>query len=248
MRHLIKYGLILSFTLSTPAYSLNPVEGFYFGILGQISHAPNTQLNFTLDQPYSGTVELGPVGGGAGAAIGYKIYNVRLEGEFLFNFNNYGELQLGPCTLVSPTVVSPKGVCPAFIADNGLGFKGDVMGFYGLFNVIYDFLLWSDPNITYYPYLGFGLGAATIRNNAIIENNKYASVGVTPVSFNQTVTNSGFAAQGIFGIGAYLDDFTTIGLDYRYVSTFGSNQSSSNNHFGISTLNFTATFALERDK
>ncbi|KTD06678.1 hypothetical protein Lgra_2516 [Legionella gratiana] len=246
MKQIIKFGFILSL-ISKSAFSLEPVQGFYFGLLGQISHAPNTDLSFTINNvPYSGEVTLGPIGGGVGTSIGYKIQNFRLEGEFLYNINNYGEFQIGTCTLISPTVVGPEGICPAYIEDNGLGFNGNTMGFYGLFNVFYDFMP-SDPDKYFVPYLGLGLGGAIIRNQGNIESTKYS--GVDPaITFTSNNSQGGFALQGIVGFNYYLDDFTTLGLDFRYVSAMisNNNNNSSNSQFGISTINLVFNFALEK--
>ena len=249
MKRIIKFGVILGLLLSSKAFSINPVQGWYFGLLGQISHAPNDSITtttngFTIN---GGNINLSPVGGGAGTSIGYKINMFRVEGEFLFNINNYGELHLGPCTLVSPNVVSPQGTCPAFIEDNGLAFNGNKMGFYGLVNAFYDFTS-SDPNVRFVPYLGVGFGGALIRNHALFTNSKYAPDASISISTSVDSNNGSFALQGIVGFYYYLDDFTTMGLDYRYVSALSSNSggTSSISQFGINTLNVTFTFALEK--
>lgn len=249
MKQIIKFGFILSL-ISNNAFCAQPVEGFYFGLVGEISHAPNPQLGFTIDGvPFTGQITLGPVGGGFATSIGYKIQNFRLEGEFLYNINNYGELEVGSCTLVSPTVLGPQGTCPAFVVENGLGFNGSTMGFYGLFNAFYDFTS-SDPNVNFVPYLGLGLGAAIIRNQGNIESNQYS--GINPaITFTSNSSQSGFALQGIVGFYYYLDDFTTLGLDFRYVSTMNGNNNNNNNNssssqYGISTINLVFNFALEK--
>lgn len=256
MRQLIKLGFIFGVTVSSSVFSVEPVQGLYLGLLGEISHAtPNPSLNFTINQvSFSGPgqISLSPIGGGGGFSIGYRMNRVRLEGEFLFNINNYGELQVGSCTLVSPNVVSPQGVCPSAISNStgvGLGFNGNAIGLYGLFNVFYDFLS-NDTNVNFYPYVGLGLGGAIIKNTANFETNNFSTT-TTPVSFSASTSNNGFAAQGIIGIGYYMDDFATIGLDLRYTSTFKSNSGSSSsgtNNFGIGSINITGTFALEKTK
>ncbi len=247
MRLLIKAGFLLGLTISTSAYTADPVEGFYFGVLGGISHSPNTQLNFTINNTaYNGEVTLEPVGGGGGFSLGYKINRFRLEGEFFFNINNYDTLRVNSCTLVSPNVLSPEGTCPAFITDNGLGFKGSTMDFYGLFNVFYDFLS-SDPNVNFFPYVGLGLGGAIVKNNGQVQNNKFFADGYTPIVVSKGFSNSGFAGQGIVGISSYVDDFTTLGVDFRYLSTFNSgNGNRVNTPNWVATINFTANFALDK--
>jgi opacity protein-like surface antigen len=249
MRQITRFGFILGLIISNGAFSSEPVQGIYLGLLGQISHAPNTNVTFTLDQPYSGQIELGPIGGGGGIALGYRIQNFRIEGEFLFNYNAYGELHVGDCTLVSPNVFSPQGNCSAYVENNALGFNGSTMGFYGLVNAYYDFIS-SDPSKNYFPYIGLGLGGVLLKNEALFETNKQsASEGVPVVSYTFNSNNTAIAVQGIAGFAAHLDDFTTLGLDLRYVSAIrigSANNHNTDTQYGIGTLNFTATFALDK--
>lgn len=254
MKQLIKFGFIVGLTISSPVFSADPVQGLYVGVLAGISHASNPQLNFSVDQAsYNPTITLGPVGGGGGFSLGYKVNRFRLEGEFLFNINNYSEAKLGSCTLISPTVLGPQGTCPDFIEDNGLGFKGNTTGLYGLFNVFFDFLS-TDTNVNFVPYVGFGVGGAMIRNKIQIQNNQYFDSGATPISLETTVSKNGIAGQGIIGFSYYLDDFATIGMDFRYLTTVKSNSSNntissnSNSQFGVATINFTGNFALDKSK
>ncbi|KTC90930.1 outer membrane beta-barrel protein [Fluoribacter dumoffii] len=256
MRQMIKFGFILGLVASSNAFSADPVEGLYLGLLGQLSHAPNTNFNFNLNgTTYDGSLKLSVVGGGVGTSLGYKIKNFRLEGEFLFNINNYGSLTVGSCTLISPSVLGPNGTCPTEIEESGLGFNGYTMGFYGLFNTFYDFLS-SDPNVNFVPYLGVGLGGALLKNHALFHsNNQCISLNSCSPIISETFDSSsnGFAIQGIVGFSYYLDDFTTLGLDFRYLSTVNFNKNNSttssnsnNGNYGIGTINLTANFALEK--
>ncbi|HHF7365656.1 TPA: outer membrane beta-barrel protein [Legionella bozemanae] len=257
MRQIIKFGFILGLMASSNAFSSDPVEGLYLNLLGQISHASSPDINFTINNVASlGSIQLGPVGGGMGTALGYKIKNFRVEGEFLFNINNYGSLKSGSCTLISPKVLGPEGVCPDTFVQTGLGFNGNVIGLYGLVNAYYDFQFTNDSgdNSNFVPYLGAGFGGAMIRHHASFQsNNQCITLGTCAPIINESfnTSNTGFAAQGIVGFYYYLDDFTTLGLDFRYVSTlnFNKNNTSSNavdDTFGISTINITANFALTK--
>lgn len=260
MRQMIKFGFILGLAATSNAFCADPVQGIYLGLLGQLSYAPNTNLGVTLPDgnTYNGSVKLSVIGGGGGASLGYKIKNFRLEGEFLFNLNNYGSFNTGSCTLISPDVLGPNGNCSAFIEQTGLGFNGYTAGIYGLFNTFYDFLS-SDPNVNFVPYLGLGLGGAIIKNHALFHsNNQCISLGTCSPIVSQTVdtSNNGFAIQGIVGFNYYLDDFTTLGLDFRYLSTVNFNKNNTNslvtttnsnsNNYGIGTINITANFALQK--
>ena len=253
MKQLIKLGFIFGSFVSNSIFAADPVQGFYFGLLAGLSYTPNLQLSLTLDQQTYNNSQITHqlIGGGGGFSIGYKIERVRLEGEFLFNYNSYNELKIGSCTLISPNVVGPQGVCPAYIEDNGIGFKGNTMGFYGLFNVFFDFLS-SDPNVNLVPYIGAGVGIGSIQNTAQLQNNVIIFNGYVPFYTSVSGSNTNPAVQGIIGLNYYLDDYTTIGVDFRYLSTFNfssttsSSSSFSNSAFGISTLNLTANFALEK--
>ncbi|MBI2785048.1 MAG: hypothetical protein HYX60_01545 [Legionella longbeachae] len=264
MKQLAKIGFICALIISNNAFSIERVEGWYFGLLGEISHAPNSQFEVLFnDILYAGEVNLSPVGGGAGASVGYRISNFRLESELLFNINNYGELQINGCTFISPNVLGPKG-CSVNIEASQLGFNGNTMGFYGLFNVYYDFLS-SDSEKNFFPYVGLGAGGVWLRSHSQFSTNKQAiALGIAePFSVSSDSSSFGIAAQGIIGVAWYLDSYTTIGLDFRYVSAFnaGNPESINNNlapfgitlvnpngtsQYGISTINLTATFALER--
>ncbi|MDR3503298.1 MAG: hypothetical protein P4L79_12040 [Legionella sp.] len=263
MKHFIKFGFILGLSISSKAFSSDPVQGIYFGLLGEISRTiSNPSLNFNIGNNQfalsnTSPITLSPVGGGGGFSLGYRINTVRLEGQLLFNINNYGELKVGSCTLISPNVMGPEGICPATISNDqgiGLGFSGNTTGIYGMFNLFYDFLS-SDPNTKMFPYIGVGVGGAIIKNKANFESNKYNALGST---FSKTVStsNNGIAAQGIIGIGSNLDDFATLGIDIRYTSAFKPNNNNNNssttsasgssNQLGIVTLNFTGTYALDK--
>lgn len=278
MKRTFRFGFTLSLIISSTAFSAaDPVEGWYLGLLGQLSHAPNQRLTAIVHSfpPYTAEplilgvnkpVTLGPVGGGAGASLGYKINMFRVEGELLFNINNYEEYKTGSCTLISPNAVGPRGEgCTYPIYENlwGLGFKGNKMDFYGLINGFVDFnFLFSDPNINIIPYLGLGLGGAFMRSHAEFRSNKYAPIPYpfpsSPPAVSPKISidsnQSGLAVQGIVGVSWYLDDFATIGVDFRYIAAVNSNNLNIDNpvksvgisQFGISTINLTFTFALEK--
>lgn len=253
MKQLIKFSLISGLVLSSSvygAYASDPVQGFYLGLLGEISHISNINASFVVNQtPYNGQISVGPVGGGAGGAIGYKVQSFRFEGELLVNANSFGELKVGNCTLISPNVVGPQGICNAFLSYNGIGFKGTSVGIYGLFNAYYDFLPGPGSDRKAIPYIGLGLGFTQIKNTIQFQNNQYAPADAFQVSVSQSMSKSGVAGQGILGVSYYLDDYAVVGVDFRYLTTNSSQKSnaasnSNNSRFGVSTINFVGSFAL----
>jgi opacity protein-like surface antigen len=275
MRELIKLGCLLGSILSTCAYAVEPVQGFYLGVLGQVSHSPNIQFGssfipFDDDLTISNAkIIFQPVGGGTGISLGYKLNQFRLEGEFFVNYNSYKQLQFnntfttvddlgqpisisGTCTLQSPSVTSPTGACFPGATDNYLAFKGYNLVLDGFFNVFFDFWF-NDPTITVVPYIGGGIGWGLTKNTVTFQNNTFYTNGNTLYSFTASETHSNIAAQGILGVYYYMDDFTTLGLDFRYISTFHSNNANAttvNSIFGfpsagIATINITVNFVLE---
>jgi hypothetical protein len=268
MRQLIRFGLILGL-LSNSAFGFEPVQGVYLGLLGDVSYTrPSPLVDYSPFGIFGSRVTLSPVGGGGGFSIGYRISPVRLEGELLFNINNYGELPLGTCTLVSPNVLGPQplsltvfGAQPAVciedpvLSQSGIGFDGNTSGFFGLFNIFYDFLS-CDTEKRFFPYIGAGVGGGVIRNTADFKSNVFSPFLVSPVliPYSDRVSSSTgtLAGQGIIGFGYFIDDFATLGLDFRYLGTFRTNKgtatttTTSSSSVGIASINITATFALEK--
>jgi hypothetical protein len=264
MRQIIKLGLIVSFINN--AFALEPVQGVYLGLLGGASYT-NPRPSFNID--YKGTVLLGPnlsvpkiklspVGGDVGFSLGYRISPVRLEGQLFFNINNYSELPLSTCTLVSPTVWSPQpfmACAEPVLNENSVAFNGNIMSFLGFFNIFYDFLS-CDSTTSFFPYIGAGIGGGIIRNTVNFKTNNIVAATFYPYPFPThtfTSSSSGVAAQGILGFGYYLDDFATLGLDIRYVGTFRPKRnntlttlSNTSSTMGIASINISATFALEK--
>lgn len=253
MKQLIQLNYLCALLACGNAFATDPVQGFYLGVLAGVTHAPNTQINFTIDDvAYSGAITLQPVGVDGGFSLGYRVQQFRVEGELLLGYNSYNEFKTGSCTLISPSVVGPQGTCPTFVEEQGLGFKGNTTGMYGLVNFFYDFVP-TNPNAnSMVPFVGLGIGMGIIKNSGQIQNNQYFDNGYTPVIITASQSKSSIAGQGMFGINYYIDDFTTIGIDYRYLSTFSSNSNSAttsnsvSKQFAINTINFTANFALEK--
>ncbi|MFT4059423.1 MAG: outer membrane beta-barrel protein [Legionella sp.] len=261
MRPLIKLSFTFGLIMNSSVFAADPVTGFYLGVLGDLSYATTSDSQFTFNPgsgPITANTELQPIGGGGGLSIGYRVNSAfRLEGELFFNANNYKDATIGTCTLVSSNLVSPQGSnCPAVVVNNGLGFNANIFGAYALLNAYYD-ILSSDPNASLFPYIGAGAGGAYVRNTAAVQTDKYPPAGATLIDVSANSSNTGFAVQGIVGVGYYLDDFATLGLDFRYITTLRStNNNNSNNlststilgsgSFGVATINLTATFALEK--
>ncbi|RUR06182.1 hypothetical protein [Legionella sp. km772] len=218
MKLLTKIGLLSPLFLSTSLFALKPIDGFYGGLLGEISHGPSGDEIYFHEggMLFHGNVEYSPVSGGAGFMLGYKYKHLRGEGEFLFNRISTGPLTVGTCTIESPDVVTPTGLCPPGIYDGfkakALGYSGNSTAIYGLFNVIWDFYS-EEEHSDVAPYLGIGAGMASIKNGSSFINTN------TDYSHGQTHNSSGIAYQGIVGISYFMDDFTWCSMDYRFLTT-----------------------------
>lgn len=120
------------------------------------------------------------------------------------------------------------------------GFNGSSSILYGLINGYFDFITY-DTDAQVVPYIGLGLGMAQVRVGPSFTDT------VTQFSAGGNFTSSTAAAQGIIGLSYYLDDFTWVAFDYRYLTT-NNVQDLGNNRFAISTLNFSANFSFDNGK
>lgn len=254
MKQLIRLGMLSPLLVNTSIFAMNPIQGFYGGLLAEVSHGPsNAPVYFIEDnQLFNGTVKYSPVSGGAGIMIGYKYLHFRAEGEFLYNRISTGPVTVGTCTIQNKDVLTPTGVCTAGTYDHfqeqALGYSGYSTAMYGLVNMLWDFYSENSGNYVA-PYLGVGIGGASIKNNNNFVNTTNQS------SNGQTISSSGPAIQGILGISYYMDDFTWASADYRYLT---ANRKANNDYnigenlpsqkYTLNTINFTINFSFDRGK
>ncbi len=202
MKQLLPWTVIISLT-TTPAFAVNPVQGLYAGITLGGTYTPSLTLNFihpTLLTPVKGSLTYSVLGNIAGQ-VGYRMKCYRMEAELLYNGNPYSTLQVGNF------IVHNSNNSPG-VRMKGLTSTGAIMA-----NGFYDFLPTGD-GASFAPYLGLGIGYATVRNNVKFYNN---NVYIPDSTFSRTATTP--AAQGILGASYFLDDYTSFALDYRYFST-----------------------------
>lgn len=249
MKRVLKNGLFLSL-LSTQVMAVNPVTGWYGGFMVTASYTPSFELtaanpnaiyippipslNLPVNIP-SSEIDYRAAGGGAGGQLGYRFNPCwRLEGEFLFNVNEYSSISFGNRLTINRYSDSQP---------NGLNQNGRTNLYVGMINAYYDFVS-SDPESYLVPYVGIGLGYAQVENR------------ITFNAFEQEIgpridlSTSGFAGQIILGFSYFLDDFTTANLDYRFLTTNNlSNENvlySYDRRFEYQTLNFSMNFAFDK--
>lgn len=234
-------GLLISHSAT---YALNPVEGFYAGLLVEGSHGPsNDHVVFEEDNMlFAGTVDYSAISGGGGAMLGYKYRHIRLEGEILYNHISTGPLTVGTCTLQSINIITPTGLCPESDYDHfkskALGYKGSSAAIYGLINAYWDFFSYEGETVLI-PYIGVGVGEAKIKNSNNIVNTR------TSLSHGQSISTTENAGQGIVGLGYYMDDYSWITLDYRYLTT-QNKANTRDKKYTLNTLNLTVNFAFDK--
>lgn len=255
MKTFTRFGLALSL-FSGQVFAANPVGGWYAGFIGEVSYTPNATLtilsipalNVIPPVPVLPPTPLFPlfpappvqgkinyqVGGGGGGQLGYRFYHCyRLEVEALFNSNIYKSLTIGNVKIGR---INSKKTTP------GLTIKGRTNLITGMVNAYYDFLS-PEADTSFAPYVGLGIGYASIQDNLSFYFN---GVETGP---RLKSTKSTTAGQLILGASYFLDDFTSANLDYRYVTT---NNISEHNRlyqrderFHIHTLNFSMNFAFD---
>lgn len=250
MKQLIQLGLLSNLLLNSAAFAVNPQQGFYMGILGEISATtPRNHIVTFREIPdptlWVGTVENNRISGGGGAMLGYRYNQFRAEGEFLYNWTGSNTVNVSNCTLLSPVVTTPRGVCPQdHFQANNLGFNGSIAAMFGMANFYWDFINYESDNGSFFPYVGLGLGYAQVTARGNFVRNYYA---INTSSHGTSSKYSSTAGQGILGVGMLLDDFSWAGMDYRYLTT-NTLKSFDNKRYAVNSLNFSVSFSFDKSR
>jgi hypothetical protein len=278
-----KLGACLLASIATTSFAVNPVEGIYIGFGGGISYLQEQKIGL-LTTPVPATVVNTVTWPGTYAPgfippalanaslnygilgdfffhLGYRLSNFRVEGEFLYNTNQFDALKTatpitvtsldGTTTVIYPTKMNRKDTNIACVSSvtgtvncNYTG-RTSVMG--GMANFYYDFINFGGEDSSFAPYAGFGIGFTQIETifklKAGILNNTAFLAGTNMV--DMSLSKSTVAAQGMIGFNYFMDDFTAFFMDYRYVGAGAANNFFKNN-YGLHTLN--AGFNLALDK
>lgn len=224
MYKILQAGILSTTALvSTVVGATNPVYGPYFAFLAGIAYLPpSNYTGFNVIFPGITKKLDYKVAFSSGLQLGYKIRNLRLEME-----GNY--INAGASKLQAGNIVIQNRNSDLLVLKGSNSLVG------GFVNLIYEFY---SPYSTwdFYPYLGFGAGYTRVRNNLKIST---ANIILDHDGVSQSVA----AGQGIIGAGYYMDDFTTFGLDYRYMAT-GKLNILNDRKLNIHTVNFVLNFAF----
>jgi hypothetical protein len=232
----MKKKILLSALLLTSvqvSYALpKPINGLYVGVNGAASYIGEVQQIPVPAMPPlttgASTISLqSKVGGSFGLFAGYRVKEkFRIETEIYASFNTPRQIEFPSGVVVDATdTYAPNG---NFNTNAAL-----------MINAFYDMLPGKNSERSYQdaaPYFGIGVGKAMGTNKVIVNRN-----GVeisTPINSKQTVS----IVQAIVGVGSFLDDYTSVGIDFRVQKSGTIEQL--NQSYTKYNLNFTAKFAL----
>lgn len=239
MKKAVKIILLSLIFTNNLAYALNPVPGWYGGIILGGSYSPDTTIIFnapvSLNTSCPGNACLPDVAGNLsysgygniGGQVGYRFNRFRVEVEPVVNYNPYQKLSVGNVEYRHSK------------SSAGVRFEGSTTTAMLMANGFYDFYL-CDGASDWVPYIGGGIGYAYLQNDI-----KFYCDNQDIACTHLSETTSTAALQGILGIAYYMDDYTWFGLDYRYITT-GSSEMLNSNHVQLHTINlsFSGSFCL----
>lgn len=243
-------ALLSALAINTTIYAVNPKNDWYAGIFLGPSAASASSFNFGKPITYSnpniylsassGRITYSVLGG-IGGQIGYRFCNKhRIEGEFYYNNNHIKQLQLYDYTMTNSyypaaNVSPPVSVQVFNNLENTTDahIQGDTNTGAFMLNFIYDLLTVSANSDGYnrvVPFVGVGIGYAFVQNAMQVyratttdpANDPYTNRQVFGVLQQRYI----YAGQGLAGINYFMDDFTWIGIDFRYFTTGSSTANS----------------------
>ena len=217
-------AIIVSCGICSQAFALNPEPGLYGGVILGGTFAKKTTTNITNPITNNNVVSTLDYSGfgNFGGQIGYRINDFRVELEGLYNHAPYDKITF--TTANETFILKSKQIA------NTLTMKGNTDLITGMVNAYFDFFPFVGSQSNFVPYIGGGAGYANVRNKIKLYQGKNVISG-SNVSENKGT----FIAQAIAGASYFLDDFTTISVDYRFLST--GRVSPFNNRTQINSIN-----------
>lgn len=215
-----RLGLLALLLANSSIHALNPVQGWYGGILLGLNYTPSTNFifpstfvpptdlpsNIILPTDSYGELTYGHMGQLAGQ-LGYRCGKYRIEGQLGYNNSPYKTLKVNDFTLIGSTTTTNLNYTSKG-ATNTASFM--VNGYFDL--------LPTDPDSSFAPLIGIGLGYASTQNQIELTYWTSSGVEVSP-NINIKETTNSPAGQVMIGGSVFLDDFTAFSLDLRYFTT-----------------------------
>lgn len=193
--------------LNSSAYALDPVQGFYGGIFAGGSYTPS--ITFKFYNPYIHSISSGTLSHLAylngGGQVGYRFDQFRAELEPFINYNPYNSITVNGLKIHKFKKKFSTPNTP-YLQGHTTTVALMVNGYYDLFDI--------SEQSNYVPFVGLGVGYAAVQN-AI--NFYVGNTSIPGTNFSERKELA--ALQGIIGVNYFMDDFTAIGLDFRYFTT-----------------------------
>lgn len=218
---IITSAFLMLFVSSVQA--LSPIQGLYGGLMVGGSKAPDIEfntVNLIQNQTGQGLISYSILGN-IGAQLGYRMNHFRVEGQFLFNNNPYAHLNLNDTNIPNNNSNASTATQLRNIKVPPLPFTFDgyTNTYAGMLNGFYDFYSDEDSSMRLVPYVGVGVGYEQVQNIIRFFNN-----GALFRSYAQYSQQA--SGQAVVGLSYFLTDYTSFGLDFRYLSAFNSDTGS----------------------
>lgn len=220
----LKFGLMVLMLFSSVSYALNPIPGWYAGLIVGGSKAPDIRFNVKdpigilsrnpVDMISGQGVITSSVLGNVGGQVGYRMNHLRVEGEFFYNNNPYSHLTDHGTSV--PNSGSSTSSANFFSRPKPLTFDGYTNTYALMFNGFYDIYI-SNYTENWVPYVGLGAGFEQVENNIDFLINGSSAANST---FSQQ--NNHLAGQAIAGVSYFITDYVSFNADFRYLSAFRS--------------------------
>lgn len=197
--------------------------------------------------------------GNGGLQIGFRCNHFRIEGEGIYSYTGINKLIFNNLILNYPdNTFSLTMPIPAIPIFNNLVVKsmsssplfivrGNTTMYGGLVNGYYEFYV-PDGDVDIVPYIGAGIGYSFIQSTARFYYNGVQisqPLGLNNIIFNNTTEgDSTHMYQGILGVSYFLDDFTSVGADLRYLRT--GTIKTLDEHLTMTSLNLNFNYSFDQ--
>jgi len=200
--------------------------------------------------------------GNIGGQLGYRFDDFRAEIEPFYNHSPYNSITIdGTLSINGIGTISKRiNLTDTKVAQGRTYIKGSTDTMSVMLNGYFDFFPLVGRNANFVPYIGVGIGYSNINNriklvcdgqtlqvvNGVVDLSCSGSAppppveGAVPAKVSNNTTS--MAAQGIFGMNYFMDDYTTVGLDFRAYSSRSTKPFDERTQFYAVNLLFNGSF------